>query len=465
MHYQQFNKELISIHVWRQTQTQSTIDNFYEEDFNILNPRRDDRGSGDGIFRMEFPLMQWLVAGLYKIFGQHLIISRLFMFIVGLMSVFGIFKFLQVVLKNDVAAIIGAWAFNFSPSFYYYTVNPLPDNLALCFSIFGLYFIFKWINYDKLINLVLGSFLFSLAALTKLPFILYFVIIFTYLIIKLIKRKTTVKFFFSRMFFSGVFLILPLAWYIQVIGNWEGNGIVKGVLENNIPMSQIFGYLQHNLFSVLPELLLNYGSVGFFILGFYFIFKRKDYKKPKFIILLVWSLSILAYFFFEINMIAKIHDYYLFPFYPILFLIVSYGAYAMYSSKAKVFKIITIVILLLLPFTAYIRMHVRWNLNDPGFNKDLLIYKSELRKAVPNDALCVVGNDISHYIFFYYIDKKGWGFEEDNLSKPALESMINEGAEYLFTDSRFVDENPQIQDLLENKTDEFGSIIIWKLKK
>ena len=110
-------------------------------------------------------------------------------------------------------------------------------------------------------------------------------------------------------------------------------------------------------------------------------------------------------------------------------------------------------------------MHVRWNLNDPGFNKDLLIYKSELRKAVPNDALCVVGNDISHYIFFYYIDKKGWGFEEDNLSKPALESMINEGAEYLFTDSRFVDENPQIQDLLENKTDEFGSIIIWKLKK
>ena len=38
MHYEHFEKDLISIHTWRQTQTQSTIVNFYEEDFNIFNP-------------------------------------------------------------------------------------------------------------------------------------------------------------------------------------------------------------------------------------------------------------------------------------------------------------------------------------------------------------------------------------------------------------------------------------------
>jgi hypothetical protein len=81
MHYQHFSKDLISIHAWRQTQTQSTINNFYEEDMNILNPRKNDRGTTDGIFRMEFPLMQWIVACQYKLFGNHLIISRLFMFI------------------------------------------------------------------------------------------------------------------------------------------------------------------------------------------------------------------------------------------------------------------------------------------------------------------------------------------------------------------------------------------------
>ena len=67
MHFNHFTKDLIGVHVWRQTQTQSTINNFYQEDFNILNPKRNDRGDGEGIFRMEFPLMQWCVAFLYKI--------------------------------------------------------------------------------------------------------------------------------------------------------------------------------------------------------------------------------------------------------------------------------------------------------------------------------------------------------------------------------------------------------------
>ena len=35
MHLPHFNKELCSIHVWRQTQTQSGINNFYEEEMNI----------------------------------------------------------------------------------------------------------------------------------------------------------------------------------------------------------------------------------------------------------------------------------------------------------------------------------------------------------------------------------------------------------------------------------------------
>jgi len=72
MHLEHLSKDLMSDHVWRQTQTQSTIINFYEEDMNIFNPRQNERGNTMGILRMEFPLMQWLVACLYKIFGNHL---------------------------------------------------------------------------------------------------------------------------------------------------------------------------------------------------------------------------------------------------------------------------------------------------------------------------------------------------------------------------------------------------------
>ena len=39
MHLNHFPKDIMGAHVWRQTQTQTNIINFYEEDFNIFNQR------------------------------------------------------------------------------------------------------------------------------------------------------------------------------------------------------------------------------------------------------------------------------------------------------------------------------------------------------------------------------------------------------------------------------------------
>jgi 4-amino-4-deoxy-L-arabinose transferase-like glycosyltransferase len=192
-----------------------------------------------------------------------------------------------------------------------------------------------------------------------------------------------------------------MAWYLIVVPQWKGNMIVKGMLGNNDTVRTLVDYLQFHLVSTLPESLLNYGSVLFFLAGFYFLIKRKSYRDERFALLLALSLLVLTYFFFEINAIAKAHDYYLFPFYPLLFILVPYGAYHMYRSKIKFFKYLTIVLLLILPFTCYLRFKGRWNSSSPGSNKDLLMYKTELRDAVPKNALVVAGNDESHYIFFY----------------------------------------------------------------
>lgn len=463
MHFKHFPKDLVSIHVWRQTQTQSTIINFYEEDMNILNPRRNDRGDTEGIFRMEFPLMQWLVAVQYKILGNNIIISRIFMFITGLFSILGIYALLNALFKNTTIAIIGAWAFNFSPSFFYYTINPLPDNLALCFAIWGIASFFIYYNNQKMIYLVLSGLSLSLAALCKLPFIIYYIVPATYLLISLYKNGFTKKLLTESV--GALWLaILPLAWYVSVISTWQGNPIVKGILDNQVSSSSLIDYLLHNLISTLPELLLNYGSVLFFIAGFYYLVKHKSYKNEKFIILLSLCVAALAYYFFEANAIAKIHDYYLFPFYPLLFILVAYGAFYFYQSNPAVSKPFTLLLLIILPLTCYLRMQNRWDLNAPGFNRDLLLHTSALRNAVPKDALVVAGNDDSHFIFFYYIDKKGWGFDNDNLTPDRLQGMIKQGAQYLYTDSKNIYENKEIIPYLGQLVSEQGTVKIFKLK-
>ena len=463
MHYQHFSKDIISIHSWRQTQTQSTINNFYEEDMNILNPRRNDRGNGDGIFRMEFPLMQWLVAGSYYVFGKSILVTRLFMFGIGLLSVLGMHKLLLILFEKEILAIFGAWAFNFSPSFFYYTINPLPDNLALCCAIWGLVMFFKWTESNKTKQLILCGILLSIGVLCKLPFILYFIVPAVYLLRNLFRSQQYKKNLLqgALVFMS---LLFPLIWYITVIPQWGGNGIVSGMLDNSINFSTLVDFLTHNLISTLPELLLNYGSVLFFIAGFYFLFKKKAFRNSHFLLIIALSFSVLAYFLFEINMIAKIHDYYLFPFYPLLFILVGYGAFNIYTTGKKSFKIITIALLFTLPITCYIRMYERWIPESPGFNKDLLEYKSELREIIPNDALVIVGNDVSRYISFYYIDKKGWGFDNDNLTSDKLKTMIDNGAEFMYSDSRKVDSSELITPHLDELILKKGSIKVFRLK-
>ena len=464
MHLKHFSKDLMSIHVWRQTQTQSTINNFYEEDMNIFNPRRNDRGDSDGIFRMEFPLMQWLVACQYKIFGYHLIITRIFMFLIGLLSILGIYKLLDSLFHKTILSVIGAWAFNFSPSFYYHTINPLPDNFALCCSIWGLTLFFIWYNNKKTKYLIFSALLLSIGALCKLPFIIYYIVPLVYFVALVIKIGFNKKVFFQSLgAFS--FSVLPITWYLFVIPKWHGNVIVKGMLNNNDSIIKLLDYFQHNLISTLPELLINYGSLIFFLAGFYFLFKKKSFRNPKFILLVSLSILTLMYYLFEANAIAKIHDYYLFPFYPLLFILVAYGAYNLYTSKIKIYRYLTVFLFLLLPITCYFRMQGRWNTDSPGFNKDLLLFKTELQDAIPKDALVVAGNDESHFIFFYYINKKGWGFDNDKLTPEMLNSMIEKGAEYLFTDSNVILNRSNIVTFLDKLILERGTIKIYSLKK
>jgi len=50
------------------------------------------------------------------------------------------------------------------------------------------------------------------------------------------------------------------------------------MLDNKASASVLLGNFLHHLFITLPDLLLNYGSLLFFLAGFYFIFRIKLIK-------------------------------------------------------------------------------------------------------------------------------------------------------------------------------------------
>jgi len=464
LHYHIFNLDLVGIHVWRQTETQTVINNFYHDDFNIFNAKINNFVWRNRDFRLEFPTLQWIYAIFYKIFGEHIAISRVLTFILGLFSVYGMYYLCKAVFKNIQIATICAWCFNFSPVFYYYTVNPLPDNLSLCCGIWSIAFFYNYINTEKTKYLIWSAIFLSLATLIKLPLILYGSLMLTFFILQLKWKERSLK---QLLFPVAVFILcaLPdLAWYMYVIPNyWYGMLVLKGVAGVKLTMADTFSFLWGNATSVLPELLINYGSVLFFILGFYFIIRNKTYKNKYFPLFAVWGLSILVYFLFELNVICLVHDYYLLPFLPVIFLLVAYGGYSLLSSKRKYLQILAGTCLVILPLTAFLRADSRWNTKEPNFNVSYYNNKKEIRDLIPKDAYVIAGNDASQQISLYYIDRKGWTYEDDILNDKIISDYMNKGARYLFIDGN-ADTISEVKAHLAEKIFDKETLRIYKLK-
>lgn len=451
-HYRVFSLDIIGYHSWRQTQTQTVIDNFYKVDFNILNPRLDDLHYPEGIYRMEFPLAQWLVACLYKLFGSHLFITRLFFYITIFISVFGMFKLTFVLTQNKLTSLLIAWFFLFSPVLYYYSVNPLPDNLALCFGVWSIYFWISYLKQHKNHLFILSCIFLTFSVAVKLPFI-----VFGAMYLSKFYDKNALKTINIKYILIPFFIMIPtLAWYVWVIPTWGGNGVVRGLIDNDKTILQLLDIMQFNLFSTMPELLVNYATVPLLIIGFYFLFKKLNIKNNIHRSFVFISFLLIIYFLYEMHLIDRVHDYYLFPFLPILFLIVAYAIQSIFANPSSYLKYLILLSFLIAPITAYLRCNSRWNSESPGFTKEFLSCKKQLQEIIPVSSKVIVFGDDSRSIVLYHLQRKGWSLGQFGIKDKDFEEGIKRGATFVVTDCE-VDANQVFQrhvsDLLFKRND------------
>ena len=464
MHYSIFEKELVGVHVWRQSQTEINIQNFYRHDFNIFNPRTNfvnAEGKGS-IYRQEFPLMQWLIACVHKVTDDKIIVSRICLFFIGLWSVWGMFNLLNNLFKDNFLSLLGAWAFNFAPVFYYYTMNPIPDNFALCTAIWSLVFFFKYVNFKNRNDLVLSAFFLMLAALTKLPYIIFGAVPGYYFIKKFFtaEKPEKIQALYKGLIFIA-FQIPTLIWYEKFTA-WNGNGVLTGIFANKITNEKFYEILRYHYNYLFPYLLINIGSTLFFTASFFVLLGQKSFKKEKVLIFIPSVLLVASYFFLEINMIDKVHDYYMMPFLIPLFVMVTAGIRLLYNFSILT-RSFTIIFLLSLPNFAYDEVQKYWYLYNEG---DMYVHHAALRRAVPKDALCIILNDDSGYVFSYQIDKQGYICDNDNLPASYVEDAIKKShVTYMYCNTRKVDERPEIKNFFESEVMRVGDIRVFKLKK
>jgi hypothetical protein len=151
---------------WRPTDNASIALNYLRNGFHLLYPQIYWGGNGPGYVEMEFPIVQYSTALLYKLFGVHDAVAL----IIPLSSVVGlviVMYSLARTLFGVPAALITAILVAVSPVLSRDSQRLNVDPTMIFFSALGVYAFIRWISEKKLLFFLMSGTAVSLAILLK----------------------------------------------------------------------------------------------------------------------------------------------------------------------------------------------------------------------------------------------------------------------------------------------------------
>jgi hypothetical protein len=162
-------KRPVGIHQWAQCDRGSVARNYAEESMNFFLPRVNASQERQGISGMEFPLMNYLAAVLYKVFGFNEGWYRLLMMLAITCGACCAFLITLNFVKDQLLSIALVVLWYVSPVLVYYTPNFIPDTASLGFMMIAWYCYFRLQRPEGSRMLYLWLFLFAaLASLIKI---------------------------------------------------------------------------------------------------------------------------------------------------------------------------------------------------------------------------------------------------------------------------------------------------------
>ncbi|MBL7910612.1 MAG: hypothetical protein JNJ41_06135 [Bacteroidia bacterium] len=313
------NKRPTIVHQWRQTDCLSITKNYYEEGMDFFNPKIHFQGNLNGKAVSEFPILNYTVAALWKVFGEHEFIYKLLEYFLFILCIFILFNTLLKFTNSAMFSFFIVSLLLTSPLLAYYSFNYLADVPALSLAIMGFSFLTSFYHTRSMKFFYWCLFVSTLAVLIKASAVLPFALLLFFSLIDIfnLNRVFKTEKLFSRKTIPSVTIVLSviavLAWYKYAVDyNKSANSVF---LLTVLPIwemteSAILNNLQV-LFNVMFPVF--FSKPMFFLFFIAVVFVYSNFKKLNifFRYSMVFStLSFIFYllFFFQV---FNAHDYYL----------------------------------------------------------------------------------------------------------------------------------------------------------
>lgn len=472
-----------SLHLWRQTDCTSIATNYYQNDNAFLSPSVHNLADDDtGRTMSEFPIIYYAVAQLWKLFGHHEFIFRLFNLLIFYIGLFTLFKLFENELKDSILAVLFPLLLFSSPMLVYYANNFLMNVPAFGLGLIALYYFFKFYrtSNNKYLYFMCVFYLFS--GLLKITSLLGFFAIFGILVFELIGLFKSDKKIFQqpkKQILPFIIVILLLTcWYLyaKYFNETHNKGIfLVGILPIwDLTIDQIIHHLNkinEHAATDYFQYATNFVLIGIFIITAFF---QKNVNKLYLLLSLFLAFGMIGFamLFFQP---LEAHDYYT------LNLLITVPAVLLAFSvllKTKlpfVFQSIwfRIVILLFVAFNVdFAKTQMEYRYNPDGWEneeyiKNLSAYteiQPYLRSiGITKDDAVISLSDNTINASLYYMNQKGWTNYGVNQEKYVMKVKIDRGAKYLFVHKPEIYSDTSLAMFFQHKIGAFKNIDIYSL--
>ncbi|MCP4202866.1 MAG: hypothetical protein GY769_13160 [bacterium] len=214
-----------SVAAWRESDYTQIARSFFREGMNPFLPRIDWRGNTSGVVEMELPVIPWIGAQLYRIFGYH---EQLLRGLVALSSIGGllVFRRLSSRLLPPHASLFATTAFAFNGLLLSLSTSIQPESLQLLMTLLAITAAFEWADKGDEPSLLRAA-AFTAGAILVKGSSAYLGLVLGYLVLKRLGLRAATQ---QRVYVAtAIALLPPLAWYLWAHHNFDVTGLSLGL--------------------------------------------------------------------------------------------------------------------------------------------------------------------------------------------------------------------------------------------
>lgn len=494
-----------SIHMWRQACDLSWTKNYLEEGFQFFKPRVHWTTSNHtDQAAQQFPIINYLVALLWIIFGQHEFIYRLLHLLIVYLGLFYLFKLTHGILSDSFWSLYIPVLLFTSPILVFYSNNFLPNTPAFGLVFIGLYQYWKFVQTNKAKFLYISILIYGLAGLIKATALLSFMAI---IIIHLISQINYVRNILKIPKIGKLVHLLPMMGVFVVFFIWVF--WVREYNRENITGLYTTGFRPiwdtENFYEVLYygtqlyTLILPafFSRTAMVLILALFAWLILNFRKTDRIFVSFTGIVFMGILLYLVLMIKgfTVHDYYLIniliiiPLISIAFLhYLKSNHISLFQSKA--FKGLSIIALIILMYNTMVIQRVKYDTEDTFVRHTILlddkikgywkykefVYNSKLEAlttitpylrelGIKRTDIVISVPDISPNVTLYMMDQKGCSeyglFDADGSDR--MGNYIKTGTRYLIVNDPAYLNKPFLSKYIDEKIGEYKNVQIFTL--